>query len=216
VTIETSGRLPATRPIAPTSYAPPKVSWEDFHDWVLTIEGRAEWVDGEIVEIVGDSFRHYFLVHFLASLLSRHVDTNRLGLVFIENILMKLSSRPTGRMPDVLFLADDHRGRMKDTFIDGPVDLVMEVVSPDSETRDRREKLLEYEAAGIPAYWLIDEPRHQALFYVLGEDGKYHEAALSADGIYTSTVLSGLRVRVDWLWRDPLPTLDEALADLPA
>ena len=50
---------------------------------------------------------------------------------------------------------------------------------------------------------------------MLGEDGKYGEAPVGADGIYTSTVLPGLRLRVEWLWRDPLPTVDEALADLP-
>jgi Uma2 family endonuclease len=210
MTIETTGRRTSTR------YAPPLVSWEDFLDWVRTIEGRAEWVDGEIIEIVGDNFRHYFLVHFVANLISRHVDLHRLGLVFIETILMKLSNRPSGRVPDVLFLAEAHRDRMKGASIEGPADLVVEVVSPDSETRDRHDKFLEYQDAGVLEYWLIDEPRSEAHFYIRRDDGKYHEVAPNADGVYTSTVLRGLRLKVDWLWRDPLPTLDEALADLPA
>jgi Uma2 family endonuclease len=201
-------------PRASTSYAPPLVSWEDFHDWALGIEGRAEWVDGEITELVGDNIRHYLLVHFLANLLSRHVDLHDLGRVFIETIVMRISSRPGGRMPDVFFVANEHRGRIKDTFVDGPADMVIEVVSPDSEVRDRFIKLAEYQDAGIPEYWLVDQPRHEAHFYVLGEDGKYHEVSISANGVYTSTVLPGLRLRVDWLWRDPLPTPDEALADL--
>jgi Uma2 family endonuclease len=117
-------------------------------------------------------------------------------------------------MPDILFLADDHLGQMKGTYVDGPADLVVEVVSPDSEIRDHDEKFVEYEAAGIPEYWLIDVARHEAHFYVLNAQGQYREEAVGEDGIYTSTVLPGLRVRVDWLWRDPLPTLDEALADL--
>jgi Uma2 family endonuclease len=209
VTTETNGRR------APTSYAPPLVSWEDFHDWALGGEGRAEWVDGEIIEVVGESIRHYLLVHFLANLLVRYEDLNSLGHVFIETVLMKLSSRPSGRMPDVFFLANDHSNWIKDTYVDDPADIVIEVVSPDSEIRDRDEKLVEYEAAGIPEYWLIDEPRNEALFYVLDAEGRYQRAPVSADGIYASTVLPGLRLRVDWLWRDPLPTLAEALADLP-
>jgi Uma2 family endonuclease len=208
VTIQTSGRR------SPNSYAPPLVSWEDFHNWVLGIEGRAEWVDGEIIEIVGDSARHYFLVHFLANLLSRHVDLNLLGLVFIETMLMKLSSRPSGRVPDVFFLAEDHRDRLKETCVEGPADLVVEVVSPDSTLRDRHDKHMEYEAAGIPEYWLIDDLRHEAYFYVLGANGKYQVMPLSDDGIYTSTLLPGVRVKVAWLWRDPLPRLEEALAEL--
>ena len=84
VTIEMSGRHP------PTHCKPPQISWEDFHDWTLGIEGRAEWVDGEIIEVVGDSIRHYLLVHFLGNLLSRYVDLKRLGYVFIETDSEKL------------------------------------------------------------------------------------------------------------------------------
>jgi len=178
------------------------------------IEGRTEWVNGEIIEIVGDNIRHYLLVHFIANLLSRYVELNQLGYVFIETIVMKLPSRPNGRMPDVFFLANDHSDWIKATYVDGPADIVIEVVSPDSEIRDRDEKFVEYQAAGIPEYWLIDEPQLQAHFYVLGDDGKYHEAAVGDDGVYTSKVLTGFRVRVEWLWRDKLPTVTEALADL--
>jgi Uma2 family endonuclease len=195
-------------------YAPPLISWEEFHDWALTIEGRAEWVDGEIIDVVGDNVRHYFLVHFLASLLARHVGLNRLGLIFIETMLLKLSSRPSGRMPDLFFLSRDHRDQVKATFVEGPADIVIEVVSPDSEIRDRDLKFVEYEAARVPEYWLVDLLRHEAHFYVMGDSGKYAESAPNADGVFTSTVLPGLCLKVDWLWRDPLPTLDEALAEL--
>lgn len=208
--IETNGRGAAT------SYAPPFVSWEDFHDWVLGIEGRAEWANGEITEIVGDNIRHYLLVHFLANLLSRYIDLHDAGSVFVETVLMKISSRPTGRMPDIFFVTNDHRDRIKDTFVDGPGDIVIEVVSPDSEVRDRFIKLGEYQDAMVPEYWLIDQLRSEAHFYVLGKDGKYDEAPISQNGIYNSTVLPGLRFKVEWLWRDPLPTVGEALADLPS
>jgi hypothetical protein len=50
---------------------------------------------------------------------------------------------------------------------------------------------------------------------MLGTDNTYHDVPVPEDGIYTSTVLTGLRLRVEWLWREKLPTLAEALADLP-
>ena len=58
---------------------------------------------------------------------------------------------------------------MRDTFLDGPADLVIEVISDDSVTRDRVEKFDEYLEAGVREYWVID-PRpgqQRALFYVL-------------------------------------------------
>jgi Uma2 family endonuclease len=114
----------------------------------------------------------------------------------------------------LLFVAAVHADRIRETYLDGPADLVVEIVSPESMIRDRREKFLEYQAAKIPEYWLLDQPRREALFYVLDADGRYQLSPVGEDGIYTSTMLPGFRLRVEWLWRSPLPTLSEALADL--
>src|SRR5205823_731423 len=108
-----------------------------------------------------------------------------------------------------MFVMNEHLDRLTRTYLDGPADLVVEIVSPESEVRDRQEKLLEYEAAKIPEYWLLDQPRQEALFYVLDATGHYRLASVSEDGIYTSTVLTGLRLRVEWLWRTPIPDLEE-------
>jgi Uma2 family endonuclease len=209
VTIETGERRP------PTSYAPPLVSWEDFHDWALDQETRSEWVDGEIVAVPPESVEHYQEVDFLDDFIKAHVRRNKLGQVYSSTFLMKLPNRPTGRHPDVMFLANEHADRRRRTYIDGPADLVVEVVSSKSETRDRYEKFAEYEAAGIPEYWLIDEPRHEAYFFVLGVDGRYQQVLPDSDGIYTSAVVTDLRLRVSWLWLSPPPSVEEALADLP-
>jgi Uma2 family endonuclease len=208
VTIETSGRLP------PTHYKPPLVPWEDYLRWALANEFRSEWVDGEIIEIMPPSVRHFLLVELLFDLIRHHVRRQRLGRVLLD-ILMRLSHRPSGRAPDIMFVSNDSMKRLTNTYLDGPADLAVEVVSPDSEIRDRHHKLAEYQKAGILEYWLIDEPRQEAHFYVLDEAARYQESVPDADGIYSSTVLPGLRLCVAWLWRDEIPTIDEALADLP-
>jgi Uma2 family endonuclease len=100
--------------------------------------------------------------------------------------------------------------------VDGPADLVIEIMSPEGEERDRATKFVEYEAAGVPEYWLIDLLRHEAYFNVLGEDGRYHLRLPAPDGTYVSPVLEGFRLRPDWLWREPLPSPEDALAELSA
>jgi len=209
MTIERSGRRTAT------GYAPPLVSWEAFLAW-LREDVQAEWVDGEIIEMAPASLEYQDLIGFLGALLRIFVERHRLGRVFQAPFLMRLPMRPSGREPDLLFVASEHFDRLTRMFVDGPADLVVEIVSPESTVRDRRDKLREYEGARIPEYWLLDQPRQQAYFYVLDADGKYRLVPIGEDGVYASTVLTGLRLRVEWLWRSPLPTLDEALADLPA
>ena len=210
MSIETSGRRP------PGRYKPPLVSWEEFHDWALGQEHRVEWVDGEIIELMPDNIRHYLLTRFLSDILRYHGEEDGHGLVLMSTILMRLSIRPSGRMPDLFYVIRERLDRLKDTVFDGPADLAVEVVSPDSRTRDHRDKLAEYETAGIREYWLINPLRNEALFYILDASGHYQQAVLDSDGVYTSTVLPDLRLRVEWLWRDPLPKLREALADLRA
>ena len=93
--------------------------------------------------------------------------------------------------------------------MDGPADLVIEIISPESRARDRGEKFYEYEQAGIPEYWLLDPMRKQAEFYQL-KDGIYQSVQMK-DNVYQSQVLTGLWLSVSWLWQEPLPTILEVL-----
>ncbi len=185
--------------------APPagRVTWDEFLAWIDDTT-RAEWVDGEVVILSPSNVEHLQIVGFLYRLLADFVEAHGLGEVFLLELLMKFEARRTGRMPDLLFIANEHADRLTGTLLDGPADLVVEVVSPESDRRDRSEKFAEYEAAGIPEYWLLDPIRRDAYFYELGDDGRYH-AAPTRDGTYRSGVVRGFELREEWLWRRPLP-----------
>jgi Uma2 family endonuclease len=115
---------------------------------------------------------------------------------------MKLEN---GREPDMLFVASDHLDRLQDTYLDGPADLVVEIVSPESGPRDRGDKFYEYEAGGVPEYWLIDPVRQQVELYRLGADRQYRSVQPMDEDRYDSAVMPGLWLRASWLWQDPLP-----------
>jgi hypothetical protein len=61
-----------------------------------------------------------------------------------------------GREPDVVVVLPAKAHLVRETFVDGPPDLVVEVVSDDSVERDYETKRAEYAAAGIPEYWIVD------------------------------------------------------------
>ena len=93
---------------------------------------------------------------------------------------------------------------MKNNYLDGGADLAIEVSSPDSRTRDRRDKYHEYQQAGVREYWILDPIRKQADFFQLDSEGIYTLVTVGADGVFRSHVLEGLWLRVDWLWQEPL------------
>ena len=116
----------------------------------------------------------------------------------------------SGREPDILFIVRDHLDRLKETHLDGPADLAVEVVSPESVGRDRGEKFYEYEQAGLPEYWLVDPQRERAEFYQLQGD-RYRLAFEGDEGEYRSSALTGFWLRVEWLWQEPLPRIVDVL-----
>lgn len=194
---------------------PAPVSFEEFLAWADE-DTHAEWVDGEVILMSPSSVRDLDLTAFLLRLLTEFVEPRQLGRVFIHGLVMRLANRPSGREPDVLFVANEHADRLRETYLDGPADLVVEIVSLDSVGRDRREKLSEYEASGVPEYWLIDPLRQEAVFYQLGSDGRYRPGRIDAAGFYHALVLPGFRLRVSWLWQRPLPCIAEVAREIEA
>jgi Uma2 family endonuclease len=174
---------------------------------------HAEWVDGEIIVFMPPRLRHQHLLAFLLELLSRFCRPGNLGVVIAAPFEMRLGQDGAAREPDILFIAQKHIDRLSERRLDGPADLVIEIVSESSASRDRLEKFAEYQAAGIPEYLLLDpRPGWQRVdFYGLGADGKYRAILPDADGRYHSQVVPGFWFRDEWFWQDPLPNPDSLL-----
>jgi len=189
------------------------MTYEEFLDWADE-DTWAEWVDGEVIILSPASLLHQALDTFLLSVLTSFVSFRDLGIVLGPPFQMKTGPDLPGREPDVIFVAREHLDRLRDVYLDGPADLVVEIVSPDSRTRDSQDKLHEYEEGGVPEYWVLDPFRREAKFYQLGEDGSYYFVAPDENGVYESAVLKGLRLKVDWLWQKPLPRLPEVFKEL--
>jgi len=133
----------ATRP------APPgKITYEEFLDWADE-DMFAEWVDGEVVWISPITEEHDSLIAFLHPLLRIVVEVRGLGRVFSDPFQMKTGPDLPGRAPDLMFVAPANLGRLRRTCLEGPADLVVEIVSPESRQRDSVEKLGEYEQGGV-------------------------------------------------------------------
>jgi Uma2 family endonuclease len=178
----------------------PKLTYEEFLAWADE-DTLAEWVDGDVIMASPASFEHQQIVRLLVSTMGAFVEAHQLGIVLSAPFQMKVQDR--GREPDVLFLRNEHRDRLKPTYLDGPADFVVEVVSPESVSRDRGDKFIEYEAAGVEEYWLIDPRRKSAEFYRLREQGRYQTALSGETGEYHSVVVPGFWVRIEWFWHPP-------------
>lgn len=205
-------------PLVETDATPaekPKISYEDF----LAGAGEdlhAEWVNGEVIVHMTAKPLHQRVLNFLDVLITLFVQFFDRGEVFTAPTQMKLSPSGSGREPDIMFIAREHLDRVLENRLAGPADLVVEIISDDSVSRDLDEKFFEYQEANVPEYWIIDpRPRRKrALFYRLDEDSKYQAASVDADGIYRSVSVPGFWINVNWLWNHELPDPQTTFAEI--
>lgn len=192
--------------------APQKpLTYDEFLDW-LDEDTHAEWVNGKIIMHSPVSARHQRLLRFLVRLLSEFLERGALGGdLMLDPFQMKIGPDFPGRAPDILYVAQENLHRLKPNLLEGPADLVVEIVSPGTRGIDRGDKHFEYERGGVREYWLLDPERTLAEFHRLGTDSRYHLAAPDAQNRFFSDVLPGFWLHVDWLWQDPLPTVRDVL-----
>jgi Uma2 family endonuclease len=128
--------------------------------------------------------------------------------------MVRLAKQRRRRVPDLLFVSKERSHLLRPNHLEGAPDLSVEIVSPDSQSRDRRDKFAEYEAAGVREYWIVDPLSRTVEAYALHAAGKFRLIEATDDGRLASAVLPGFYLRPDWLWQEPLPDVIATLREL--
>jgi len=194
--------MPVTATKESTTTPPLRFASEDEFEAWCDEDTRAEYVDGEVIIMTPESIAHARQETWLGTLLELFVSKSGLGSVISTGMTQVRLRSGLRRNPDVIFVEKSKSHRMRATYIDGAPDLVVEFVSPDSAIRDWHEKYIEYEAAGVREYWIVDREQEKVAAYSLGEDRRYHPIALEDDKLH-SQVLPGFWIKREWFWRAP-------------
>lgn len=172
-----------------------------YRDWLALPEdvGRLyELLDGDLLVSPAPSLRHQRLVRKLLVFLAEYLARGGRGEVFTSPIGVKLSELDVPE-PDLSVVLAEHSFRLGEQAIEGPPDLVVEVLSPGSARRDLGPKRELYERSGVQEYWIVDPAAERI------------EVLSLAGGRYTS---AGLFERHHSLRSPLLPGLEIALADV--
>jgi len=154
--------------------------------------------NGELIMSPAPSFYHQKIVLRFYKALDSWVAARKLGEVITAPVDMVLSPH-LAVQPDVAFIARD-RLEIVQQIIQGPADLVAEVVSQGGGSRDRIEKRDLYEQHGVKEYWVIDpEPETVEVFFL--EASRFVLMARSTrDQTASSRLLPGFEVPVGLLF----------------
>lgn len=147
---------------------PPQGRWtyEDYKR--LPDDGwRYEVIEGELYMAPAPRPRHQEAAINLATAMSQFARSKSLGKVYTAPIDVLLPGLASPVQPDVLFIAADRLDIVQEEFIQGPPDLVIEVLSPSNWLDDRRTKFRLYARARVREYWIVDPERRTIEVFAL-------------------------------------------------
>ncbi|MEW6251044.1 MAG: Uma2 family endonuclease [Planctomycetota bacterium] len=164
---------------------------------------KADLIEGNILMASPENIEHNDLLFWLGKVLGIYIDERGLGKLSVNKVAYRLTD-DTAPEPDLAFLRTERLGLRKRGYVDGPPDVAIEIVSPDSVERDYELKRRHYEAAGVSEYWIIDPEERRATLLVRA--GDHFEPAPPAADVFESRAIPGFRLDLRWLWQRPLPS----------
>lgn len=184
---------------------------ERFVEWATEMV-RAEWVDGRVILMSPVTVEHEELSVFFAMTLGFLIEVEDWGRLYGSEVLVRLATQRAQRLPDLKLVAKARRAIVQRAVIDGAPDIIIEVVSRDSVARDYRDKYIQYEAAGVREYWIVDPLQKRVEVHAL--HGKKYKPVYQVDGWVRSVVLPKFAVQPDRLFKRPLPPVIKTLKEL--
>jgi Uma2 family endonuclease len=123
-------------------------------DRIPELPRHTELIDGSLVFVTPQANFHMMTTSLLESVLRRLVPAD---LRVRREMTVTLGKRQRPE-PDLMVVrGEGARDPKRTTYQPADVLLAIEVVSPDSEVRDRERKPQLYAAAGIPHFWRVED-----------------------------------------------------------
>lgn len=174
----------------------PEKTLEDYLG--LPQEHGVELIEGEFATSPSPGSGHQRILGNLYQIIRAAVESRKLGQVFFAPMDVVLSKR-TVLQPDLLLVKSERAAIIKER-IEGPPDLVVEVLSEATMDRDRFVKRDLYARYGVAEYWIVD-PAARTIEALTLKGKAYELVAVFQVGDRMSTpVLPELDLDVASLW----------------
>ena len=164
---------------------------------------RFEVLEGILVREPSPSMHHQRVSSALYRQLADFFDNfDPKGELFFAPLDVTLTTSNV-LQPDIFFVSAARRRIMREERIDGPCDLVVEIMSPSNRRKDRLQKMEIYRKAGIPHYWLVD-PEENTLEAFMLKEGSYTLEFVGGPGdTFTHPEFPGLDLDLDKVFYRP-------------
>jgi Uma2 family endonuclease len=193
---------------------PPQVAGPvTYADYLALDDGqRYEVVAGELLVTPAPVPRHQIVVGDLHFLLSAWVRPRKVGRVLLAPTDVVLSDTDVVQ-PDVLFISRARLAIVGARAIEAAPDLVIEVLSPSTRSRDRGPKLAAYARCGVAEHWLVEPDALWIEIRRRAGEGLELAATLRRGDRLETPLLPGFELALDALFAED--GLDDGAGEAP-
>lgn len=188
--------------VAPLSQPPPKeprnLGPSRLADYLsLPDEPRTELIYGRLLVTAAPFYPHQAATFALALRLDRLVRPQG-GKIAVAPLDVVLAEHSVVQ-PDIVYISRERR-EILGGRVEGAPDLLVEVISPGTERRDRDEKLDLYLRSGVREYWIVDTAARHITFLV--HRGGLFVVALAENEVYRSTEFPEISLDLADFWNE--------------
>jgi Uma2 family endonuclease len=173
-----------------------------YHDYLLLPEDgkRYEIMDGDLYMTPAPTTRHQSISMRLSQALATYLETHRIGTVLAAPADVLLSDNDIVQ-PDLLLVLDNGSATITEKNVQGPPDLLIEILSPSTASRDLDLKRKRYEHFGVREYWLVDPDQNtlEILELSTGKPGMVKRFTQTEQ--LRSPLLADFILDLSWLFR---------------
>ena len=158
---------------AASDYSGKKEGAYTIEDYLkLPSDVRVELIDGSFYTMEAPSINHQLILKNICLQLDQFIAGKKGPCIVLPAPVDVQLFRDDKNMvqPDVVILCD--RAKTDGKRIYGAPDLVVEVVSMGSRTKDYRVKLNKYTDAGVREYWIVDMAKERIIVYQFAWEGR--------------------------------------------
>lgn len=156
------------------------LSFAEYLNYNDGTDNHYELVLGKLEIMNPPTVRHFLIAKFLEQIFEREISQQNYNWLCFREAGIRTGWQKS-RLPDLLIIAKDSAMELLDNsaiFQTTPY-LIVEIVSPESITRDYRYKRSEYAALEVPEYWIVDPQANKVTVLILNE-GLYEETSFTA------------------------------------
>jgi len=157
---------------------------------------KVEIINNQIFVMPSPNSKHQIISDELIFQFNLFIRKHNLGRIIAAPMDTKFDENNVFQ-PDIMFVAISSYEIIKENYIEGSPNLVVEIWSPSNSKEEGENKQKEYEKNKVTEYWQIEPKEKAVLIETLDKNNKYETfSEAKEDGIVKSKVLEGFEIDV--------------------